>query len=221
MAKLNANLVSLDGIGPLQEAVRSYVKQRATKTYRQVEASVLQKVREKIRSRLLSSNVTQSLLSGKLKSDFGLTNSVAARAVSKIIDYVSDNVKVSLKYSFKGANIATFSLDLLPMGTKELSMLPEGNYVSTGKFGGGDVTWLTWLVTQGTTVVIGDYYVFENPEGNTRAGSVMQKATKRDGFRVDPSFAGTVDDNFVIRALQPIIPEIKDQVFRTFSEALK
>ena len=113
MATLKGTLTSLDGIGPLQEAVRSHIKKKATTTYKQAEASITKKVQDMIRTRLLASNVTRSLLDGKLRSDFGLSFSSAGRAVKRIIDYISDNIELSLKFASRGANVATFSLELL------------------------------------------------------------------------------------------------------------
>jgi hypothetical protein len=101
--------------------------------------------------------------------------------------------------------------------------LPGGSYTSSGKLGGGDVTWLSWLLEKGTQVVIGDFWVFPDPEGITRAGSVMQKVSQKhpEGFRVDSSFSGTPQDNFVTRALQPLLPGIRDIVFKKIEEELK
>jgi hypothetical protein len=83
--------------------------------------------------------------------------------------------------------------------------------------------WLSWLLEKGTQVVIGDFWVFPDPEGITRAGSVMQKVSQKhpEGFRVDSSFSGTPQDNFVTRALQPLLPGIRDIVFKKIEEELK
>jgi hypothetical protein len=224
MAKFNANSnLKISNVAQLHEGIRKQVNKKVKKSYSSVQSSVAEVLRGMIRERLLASTVTQSLLSGKLRSDFGLTQTDANRTVNRIIEYVATNIQLSVKYAHRGKDVAVFTLDLLPMGVKVLSALPEGNYASTGKFGGGDVTWLTWLLTKGTQVVIGDFYVFDDPEGTTRAGSVMQKTSKKhpDGFRIDPGFAGTEEDNFVTRALTPIIPKIQKILFQKILEGLK
>ena len=224
MAKFrtNASLRMVDNL-QLQEAIRTHIRKKATKTYAQVQQLVDSKVKKLIKENLTSSNVVMSVINGKLRGDFGLSFPAAKRAVDRIVNYISENIELSVKYSYRGKNVATFSLNLLPMGVKELSMLPEGNYTSTGKFGGGDVSWLTWLLTKGTQVVVGDFYVFDEPEGKTRSGdAVMQKANKNgQPFRVDSGFSGTEDDNFVTRALEPIIPQIKNEIFIKMKEGLK
>lgn len=223
MVKGRVSFTAIDGFGELDRSVRDYINKRATSTYKQVESKIQDKVSEKINRSILSSAATQSILSGRLRSDFGLTIDAAQVAVKSIINHILSNIKLSMTYSYRGANIALFSLDLLPLGIKDLAQLPAGNYLSTGKYGGGDVTWLTWLLTKGTSVVIGDFYVFTGISGTSRSNeSVMQKVTTgRSGFRVDPGFAGSENDNFVTRALEPIIPEIRDEVFKTFIEALE
>ena len=41
---------------------------------------------------------------------------------------------------------------------------------------GGNVDWLEWLLTRGTQVVIGDFWLFEHARGFTRSGgsSIMR-----------------------------------------------
>lgn len=224
MAKIPSTAdLKIANVGQLYEGIRAQAHAKLKKTYAQVQASLQQIVQGMVRTEILASNTTRSLLGGKLQSDFGLESSQASSAVNKIIDYIANNIELNLKYSYKGKDIALFTLDLLPLGIDALTELPQGSYRSSGKYGGGDVTWLTWLLTKGTTVVIGDFWVFPNPEGSTRSGSVMQKVSRNnpDGFRVDPAFAGVADNNFVTRALSPIIPKIQDKIFKEILEGFK
>jgi hypothetical protein len=221
---MKANLKAAN-IAQLKEGIRQQVNKKVKKSYMQVQASVTEMIRDMVRKQLRASNVTQSLLSGKLRFDFGLTETDAGRTINAIIEYISNNIKLSVTYARRGKNVAVFMLDLLPMGVKSLSELPQGNYTSTGKFGGGDVSWLTWLLTKGTQVVIGDFYAFQESEGITRSGGpvAMQKTGKKhpEGFRVDPGFAGAEQDNFVTRALEPIIPKVQNILFKKILEGLK
>lgn len=207
----------------LQAGIRLEISKKVRKSYAQTEVSIGDTARGMVRRHLLASGAVQSLLSGKLQSDFGLDSAGANRTVNQIIEYISNNIMVSFVSTPKSDSVATFTLDLLPMGVRGLAALPAGQYTSTGKFGGGDVSWLTWLLTKGTQVVIGDFYVFDDPKGSSRAGSVMQKTGKNhpEGFRVDPGFSGTERDNFVTRALAPIIPKIRNTIFQKIKEGLK
>jgi len=224
MAKVTSDAtLSLSKTDAVRDAVRKQIDKKIKKSYSRIESSIQDLVQERARSQLMSSNVMQSIVAGKLRSDFGLSQAMASSSVKEIIDHISDNIEVSFTSKSRSGALATLSLNLLPMGVNGLASLPAGNYISTGKFGGGDVTWLTWLLTRGTQILIGDFFVFENPEGKTRSGeSVMQKIGKgSQPFRIDPGLSGTEDDNFVTRALGPIIPQIRETIFKKVREGLK
>jgi len=223
MAKTTANATfKVFDNNAVRDAVRKQITKKVKQSYARIESSIRDLVKQEAERQLMSSSVTQSILSGKLRSDFGLSQSAAGNAMKEIIDYVSENIEVSFTSRSRSGAMATLSLNLLPMGVKGLTSLPAGEYTSTGKFGGGDVTWLTWLLTRGTQMVIGDFFVFDEPKGKTRGGSVMVRDKKgKGGFRIDPGFSGTEEDNFVTRALSPIIPKIRNTIFKKIQEGLK
>jgi hypothetical protein len=82
------------------------------------------------------------------------------------------------------------------------------------------VDWLEWLLTRGTQVVIGDFWLFEHARGSTRSGgsSIMRRIENipREPFRVDPNFSGTIDDNFITRAIQ----SQSDELLRVLGSAV-
>jgi hypothetical protein len=222
MGKVTAKgTLTLTQKGQLRDGVRKEVAKKIKSSYLRVQGAINDAARDLVKRQLMASSVTQSILSGKLRSDFGLSPSTASSAVKEIVDYVSDNVRVVFKAA-KGDSMGFLTLELLPMGVDKLSAISAGSYTSGGKFGGGEVSWLDWLLTRGTQVVIGDFWVFEDPKGRTRGGSVMQKNTQgRTGFRIEPGFSGTENDNFVTRALAPILPQLRDTIFKTVKGALK
>lgn len=208
--------------GEIDSAIKKDISKRVKKAYQTVETKLGRIVQDMVERQLMASSTMQSIVGGKLRSDFGLTVSMANEAVKEIIDHIVSNIKVSFTTTSRSA--ALLSLELLPMGIDQLAALPAGSYMSTGKLGGGEVSWLTWLLTRGTQVILGDFYVFEGPKGRSRTGeSIMQRVGKtgQEGFRVDPGFSGTEEDNFVIRALEPVLDKIRDVVFSTVAEGLK
>tara|TARA_R100000008_G_scaffold85238_2_gene74683 strand:- start:526 stop:1197 length:672 start_codon:yes stop_codon:yes gene_type:complete len=223
MANMNipANL-KLVKKGEIDSAIKKDITRRVKKSYQLVETKLGRIVQDMVDRQLMASSTMQSIMNGKLRSDFGLTTTMASEAVKQIMDHIVSNIKVSFTATSRSA--AVLSLELLPMGIDQLTAIPAGSYMSTGKLGGGEVSWLTWLLTRGTQVVLGDFYVFENPKGRSRTGeSIMQRVGKtgQEGFRVDPGFSGTEEDNFVIRALEPVLDKIRDVVFSTVAEGLK
>ena len=63
---------------------------------------------------------------------------------------------------------------------------------------GGDLHWLSWLLTLGdSTIVVGYYYDPETGVGRSGLGTMSEGGF----FRVPPEFSGTRANNFVTRAL--------------------
>lgn len=177
-------------------------------------------------SALANSETVKSLLIGKLKDDFGLSGNIASTAMTNIIDYISKNITVNIKQSKKSGGILTLVVEIPTGDIKNIANLPGGSYTSKGqgKFSeGGKVDWLEWLLTKGTQVVIGDFWLYPYAKGYTRSGgsSVMLKIVNQgQPFRVDPGHAGTETDNFITRAIEPFANRMmeiaRDAVSRRF-----
>lgn len=165
---------------------------------------------------LFGSATVNDLLNGKLKDDFGLTGNLVTTAIQNIINHISQNIEIKLEQGF-GNTAVVVKVNILPGDLGKITSVPGGSYVSYGIYGGGNVDWLEWLLTRGTQVVIGKFWLFPHATGRTRSGgsSIMKpiKGKKaRDPFRVDPNHAGTSQDNFITRALEPVFYDILNLV---------
>lgn len=161
-----------------------------------------------------------SLLSGKLKADFGLTDQLAVNAKNEIISHIVNNIRVQYNLrSQKNIKVGqgvfgSFFLVLMP-DPNFYEKIKSGSYISNGayvrKYGlDGNIDWLEWLLTRGTEIVIAD---FEVKYGNFK-NSRSQLALMQEGgaFRVDPEFAGTLEDNFITRTIESVIPQIRQNI---------
>lgn len=187
------------------EAASTDIKKRISAILPNISKQIEPKVAILINSAIFSSPTTQSLLAGKLKDDFGLFGNVASTALQNVINYISQNIEVKLETA-KGS-ILTLSI-IVPSGDiSSILDLPGASYPSKS----GEITWLEWLLTRGTEVIIGDFWVFPHAKGFTRSGgrSIMLRLVNQgEPFRVDPGYAGTAEDNFIIRAIEPIGEDI-------------
>lgn len=161
--------------------------------FRQRHGIIVKKTQQIIKNALTTSSVSQSLLFGKLKSDFGLTDTEASSAVAGIIDTVINRISVSIEQN----NIRSHSIIVTLLADDVIpSIVSTYRYFSDGK----DIPWADWLLLQGTRIVINNFSVQENDNSvNSRSGdSVMAPG---GFFRVDPEFAGTRSDNWISRAI--------------------
>lgn len=195
------------------------LREKASKAFKKA-APIIEAQAKIIMAKNISESPTiSSLLNGKLKGDFGLTDEVARRATSQIISYVSNNVNVSLNIGKDKQSVASISLFIPPLNTSAFLTAISGSYQSVGVYGGGEVNWLDWLLTKGVTVVIDGFSVFTNPVGESRSGfAVMVQGGE---FRVDPEFAGVEGDNFITKAVAISINEINTVIKKELTKALK
>lgn len=133
----------------------------------------------------------QSLYGGYLQGAFGKINAPSSAesirlSVLNSISVVLDKFSPSLKGSL--------SVNIQPNDFLNLLSLSQGHTI----YQGGDLHWLNWLLTRGDEIIIVDYYY--DPQGGVgRTGLGNMK----DGgaFRVPPEFSGTIENNFITRAL--------------------
>lgn len=149
----------------------------------------------------------QSLYNGYLKGAFGKIDS--QRSVDAIKLSVINSISVTLD-KFTPSLKGSLSINVQPSSFANLLSLPEGHTI----YNGGDLHWLEWLLLHGDTIIIVDYYY--DPKsgiGRTRLGNMKSGAS----FRVPPEFSGTIDNNFITRALtnDKIIKDINNILMRT------
>jgi hypothetical protein len=145
---------------------------------------------------ILSQPEILSLQSGDPNSLAGLFG-VRAGSVPGVVSSIVQSIQNSIYVSFM-----PFDKDL--KGNLEIRFQPSGfeNLLSLGAghvfYEGGDLHWLNWLLTMGSSIIISGYRYQANP-GTGRSG--LGTMTIGSSFRVPPKFSGTVADNFVTRAL--------------------
>lgn len=182
-----------------------------------IKSEIKPKVSKLILTQLNESSTVKSLLSGKLKDDFGLFGNVVNVTVNNIVDEISNGIDLSINISNKSDGILTTTLYILPYSDfPKIASVAGASLPSKG----GNVDWLEWLLARGTQVVIGDFWMFPYAKGRTRSGgsSVMKKieSKPRSPFRVDPSYAGTLTDNFITRTIQ----SINDDILKILQQAI-
>lgn len=199
------------------QIVSSDIKKGVQKNLGQITKRVQAKVSQIIANALQNSPTVKSLLSGSLRDDFGLYGNVAKTTLTNIVNYFAENIDLKVQGGSKNTP-STININVIPSSFESVAQLPVGYFLSSK---GRLVPWLDWLLTSGTQVVISDFWMYEPARGKTRSGGpkVMIKIGKnsRNPFRVDPAHAGTLDDNFITRALEPVADDIITVVATEFA----
>jgi len=173
----------------------------------------LQKVKAKIHSGIINLVIEalsicpeiQSLRNGKLKADFGLDSDPTQDiiyAIANSVEVIFRDVKLTKTYSK-----AVLSVYIQP---SDFSNLLGQDFARVVTEKGDTLPWLSWLITQGDSVIISEYSVQYGGFSSSRSGQAIMKPF--GVFKVDSSFSGTVNNNFITRALEKYSDRISEEI---------
>ena len=160
-------------------------------------------------SQLEMESLQDSSIPYSLNSLFGIPKGTEANVVDSVADAVANSIQVNfskIDKNFKGG--LTFSIQ--PSDFQNLLGLSEG-HVITEK--GTDLHWLSWLLTEGDSVIVAGYQYDASGNGRSGVGSMAAGSS----FRVPPAYSGTTSNNFVTRAFvnkQKEVERIISEVFK-------
>ena len=155
-------------------------------------------------SSLLAQGVQNSL-----NAEFGLTPGLPDLSVAAIIRSVADSISVEipkLDRHLKGSVL----FRIQPNDFANLLGLPEG-FVMTNL--GSNLHWLNWLLTMGGTPVVTGYQYIPGNSGRSGGGQM----TGGKVWRVPSEHSGTIDNNFITRALENREKEITNALGGLFT----
>jgi hypothetical protein len=79
-----------------------------------------------------------------------------------------------------------------------------------------EIEWLRWLLTKGQEYVVKQYVFTEKLESKeSRGGGLMIPKRSAAGWRVPKEYSGTMDDNFVTKALDQYMDKVVTDIFNT------
>lgn len=171
---------------------------------RNAEDKIKRDVKSLARDLLAMQPEILSLKNGRLRADFGIPKD--EDPTTAIIEAIVGSVEVELVMSSSGrsAGVGGLKIYIQPENFANLLSL-SGVTVTTKK--GTTIPWLDWLLTAGDKILVTDYHV-KYESGTGRSGLGHMKAS--DTFRVNPSFSGTTDNNFISRAFEGKENSLKD-----------
>jgi len=167
-----------------------------------------------LRIAISSSPTIRSLKDGQLQVDFGLTSDAASAATNDIVNAVLSSVNVFFKKSRRGKTLGSLVIQIDPATVSAaVETSSMGSYFSNGH----QITWLDWLMTKGTQVIIEGFELVQTVDYDDRSRSGGGFMLPTGGvFRVAPEFAGTEGDNFITRAIIANGPNIRKIIQEEF-----
>jgi len=155
------------------------------------------KLAKALKESIIASNTYQELLSGDLKGEVGLVNTVGLEV---ILDTWANGIEV--KFDENRSRYGGFSIGMIRSDYADVLSLPEASIVYGTKKGSAVIDWLRWLLLESTSIIVSGYDFEQSDRGRTGMGIMVQKSG--GGWSVPSEHAGTATDNFVTRSLEDI-----------------
>jgi hypothetical protein len=176
-------------------AMISHLQPAFTKTQQALQ-QVLPKI---VKDALVLEPEYASLLSGQLRSELGVPD--ADSKIDQIFNAWSTNLLVENKpISIKGSGLfGGFSINIIKSDFSDIISLPAAVVVDNTS--GSIIPWLQWLLLEGNQILIRDYKLRMGPNSRSRTGNAIMVSSSKDNWRVPPQFAGTINNNWVTRAI--------------------
>lgn len=150
----------------------------------------------------------QSLISGQLKAELGLPDS---GMVESIITHLSNSTEISkrsLQITQNGIS-GGFTINMIKSDDLSGALSQASASINIE---GGSLPWLEWLTLRGNEILVKDYIVQFGPNPRSRSGLAIMKPSSGDKWRVPPAFVGTINNNWITRA----ISRIENNVYNLF-----
>lgn len=142
----------------------------------------------------------QSLVSGKLKAEFGIPRSsdvdLVVDAIVNTLEVHQDALVIS-SYGIKGG----FTIDM--MRSTDMGGVIYTDIASSIDASGYAIPWLEWLLLKNNQILVKNYSVQYGNNTKSRSGmAIMIKS--EENWRVPPEFAGSINNNWTTRAIERI-----------------
>lgn len=194
----------------LSKELAQQINSRLRKNKSRIENKLRGLIPAWIRSSPEIASLNDEGIQGSLNAQFGLYPGQAGSATDAIVSAVVSTVEVRIRSVSRNLNTsALVEFVVQPLSYDNLLFIPEGTVIQTTN--GKPLPWLEWLLTLGNTIVVAGYQYTPEDLGRS-GGGTMNPGT---GWRVPPQYSGTIEDNFITRALanretqiQPILQEI-------------
>lgn len=205
--KFNIRLIDSDS--QIRDKILSSVRDHVSEAFQKARVSLSKKIPPEIYKVIVSEPEYQSLISGKLKYEFGIPE--AAQKVNEIVDIWTKHVIVDVTpVSIGAAGLkGGFSINMIQDNYEDV--ITSDSALVIDNLSQAILPWLEWLLLYGDKIIVRNYSVQLGPSPYSRTGFAIMKPSK-ESWRVPPEFAGTKTNNWVTRALDKLDDTIPNMI---------
>ena len=180
------------------------LKDKMRGVLRAAAVSIEPRIKNLVKFLITSSPTWVALETGQLIGEFGLTD--PRGKLNEILDIWINSISVTTKSPRKLGDTLRGGLSIHLIQGDWSDVLASRAAKQTIE--DGELPWLEWLLKFGDTVIVRDYNVSFTPNLRSRSGTAIMVRKTGAKWRVPPQFSGTIQANFITRALEGVDQDI-------------
>lgn len=180
-------------------AINSALAKEINLAIKNLLPTLKQKIIPVIRLALASSPEIASLQNGVLRAEFGLDSDPTTQLIEEILSTLEFRPLYAQKNRGGG-------IEILMQPSDYSNIL--GKSFAQQAIDGGTLPWLSWLLTLGDSIIITGFGVEFGSFKTSRTGEARM-SSKMAPYKVNSAFSGTLNDNFITRAIDRVYPQIQ------------
>jgi len=206
---MKINLSLIDSDNQIKSKILDSIREHLNQAFQKARSILAKKIPLEVYKVIVSEPEYQSLISGKLRYEFGIPES--AQKVNQIVDLWTRNVVVDVTPITLGAGglRGGFSINMIKDNYEDV--LTSDDAIVVDQLSQAVLPWLEWLLLYGDKIIVRNYTVQVGPSPYSRTGLAIMKPSK-ESWRVPPEFAGTTTNNWVTRALEKLDDTIPNMI---------
>jgi hypothetical protein len=194
---MGVNFLTTSSIGQIKAAIKKEIASHFFSVLNIKSKTIEKDAKKLFLDSVRSTKEYDSLLSGELLHQLGLTNTTTKLAI--ILDQWLSSITVVVNKSIFKAGSSTLKKTLEIRGVQgdwqDVLSLQEAKQITEK---GQQLEWLLWLLTVGDKVIIKGYDIVNSPRG--RAGKYIM-AKKNSSWSVPGVYSGRTTKNFITDAI--------------------
>lgn len=214
MSILSLNLKLVETNAAIAQSIAQALLPDITKYFNNIYNQVKNSIPKIVIAAIKNEPEYSSLISGKLKAEFGLPDSNSR--LEGILSAVENNLIIQFKPpKISGSQIkGGIKLQMVKSNFSDLLSLAESSFITEN---GSVLNWLQWLLIEGDNVIVSDYRFIAGPYSTSRTGMGIMNEFSGAFWRVPPEFSGNINNNWITRAIDKASGNISQELDKIIS----
>lgn len=201
---MKLNLSLLETNSQISNAIMDGIREVLDNAIRKSVPRITNDMKAMMVDALMSEPEYSSLISGKLRADFGIRDT---SVVNQIVNRLAETITVTTKPINIKSNGLTGGLTVQMIPSTDFGGIIFQDIAQTKDDKGYSLPWLEWLLLQSNKTIVKNYEVQYGSSPYSRSGMALMIKSNSD-WRVPPEFAGSTNNNWTTRAIEKLEPQV-------------